>query len=75
MENTYQGYKNRSTWLAVLWLDNTSPQVHEEAKRLARKRDIIGLLNLIESTGFSNEREKNINEVETSEVIEHLREL
>jgi len=33
----YNGWSNRSTWLAVLHLDNTTLEVYEDAKKLAIK--------------------------------------
>ncbi len=44
-ENTYQGYKNRSTWLTVLWLDNKRmiTPVLLEIKELWREQDFDAL--------------------------------
>ena len=36
-QDTYNGYKNRSTWLAVVHLENTNEEVYNEAKKLAKK--------------------------------------
>lgn len=37
METTYQGYRNRSTWLAVLHLNNTTAEITKEAEAIADK--------------------------------------
>jgi len=41
-EQKYNGYKNRSTWLAVVHLDNTDEKVYSEAQKLAQKyKDMV----------------------------------
>jgi len=77
MVETYQGYKNRSTWLACLWLDNTSLEVHEHAKSIARRVGKVGerikeAEKLLNETGINTELSYNKKEISWKEVFDHL---
>lgn len=39
MNETYNGYKNRSTWLVKLHLDNTDESVYKDALKLGKRYD------------------------------------
>lgn len=39
--NTYNGFKNRSTWLVKLHLDNTNQEIYTRAKEIAIEADTV----------------------------------
>jgi hypothetical protein len=41
METKYNGWKNRSTWLAVVHLDNTSKEISDRLAEIAVNSDTV----------------------------------
>ncbi len=56
-QETYNGYTNRSTWLAKLHIDNTNEEVYKQGIELAKKYkemvDYWDTLKRIDSTSYS----------------------
>jgi hypothetical protein len=71
----YNGYKNRSTWLAVLHLNNTNKEVYEEAKRLAQEEGDITPLSFLlwDKTGCEKEENYKRSDIDWTEVLNALR--
>lgn len=73
MSYTQPEDRNRSTWLASLWLQNTSEEVYSKAVELAKdgNQDELKRL-LLADTGFADEEDKHTSEINWPEVIEDL---
>lgn len=74
----YQGYKNRSTWLVKLHLDNTSLEVSTLTKELAidaptikKFKNVIG--NVINKTKVSKEVDYNPKDIDYEELWDAYR--
>ncbi len=74
----YNGWENRSTWLAILWLDNESREVNDRAREIAivcnttkRFKSQIKPI-LLEIKGLWKEQDFDALKINFSEVWEHL---
>lgn len=79
MDNKYNGWANRSTWLAKLHLDNDSEEVNNRAHELGVQADTIKQFkNLIvpvlrHETTVSREQSFDWNEVDYNELWDAFR--
>jgi len=63
----YQGYKNRSTWLANLHLQNESEEIHNKAVEIVERKGQNTELAILVAP-LLKEENTDINEVEWSEI-------
>ncbi len=73
-EEKYNGYKNRSTWLAVIHLENTSNEVFKEAVKLADKyKELrVELTKILRTTRIDEETNYKQKDMDLEEVIKHF---
>lgn len=76
-DNTYQGYKNRSTWLAKLHLDNTSKEVNDEAVRIAIRANTTkqfrnAITSLLIDTPIASEKDFDLKDIDFRELWDSL---
>lgn len=65
---TYNGWSNRSTWLATLWLENEE-STHRQFEEAVKASDIPALKRLLKQTGFRNEQNKDEKAINWKEII------
>lgn len=72
-EGTYNGWKNRSTWNAHLWLTNDY-DVYHAAKAAAKRGDVEGLIILTRDYTGAIGDGCDLSEVDWQEIVNALTE-